>query len=528
MDASYAAGYDEVLYDSVPVVGSHPAQLAAWATLHGLSAPPVATARILELGCGTGSNIVPIAADLPDAEVVAIDLSARQIERASARAAALGLTNLTCHALDLREVDDRFGAFDYVIAHGLYSWVPAEVRDAALALLGARLSPDGLAYVSFLTLPGWSFAGAFRDLALYHLRDVAAADARVAGFDDMVALLTEGVADDADARAVFLRDYVGHYAAALAQVGERRDAAIHHDLLAPINHALYLRDFVAHVARHGLAYVTDATRGWAMPAGVTDAGAARLAAIPDLVAREQYVDFLTMASLRGAILGRADRAPIAPGRVDPARLTDLVVTSRLRALSRRPDVLGPGVERFGYGPTVFESRSRLEKAALIHLEATAPRAIALSALAAAVATALGRAALTPAELGELADLVRTILGREPGALRVRTIAPAVSGDVTGTPIGRAVARAQLATTRNVVNHYHEAVALSEDQARVLALLDGTRDRAAVLDAWLAAVEGTRLERNGKPVSPRDRRGVLGRDLDQLLGELAYRGLLSAR
>jgi SAM-dependent methyltransferase len=162
MDASYAAGYDEVLYDSVPVVGSHPAQLAAWATLHGLSAPPVATARILELGCGTGSNIVPIAADLPDAEVVAIDLSARQIERASARAAALGLTNLTCHALDLREVDGRFGSFDYVIAHGLYSWVPAEVRDAALALLGARLSPDGLAYVSFLTLPGWSFAGAFR------------------------------------------------------------------------------------------------------------------------------------------------------------------------------------------------------------------------------------------------------------------------------------------------------------------------------------------------------------------------------
>ena len=85
---------------------------------------------------------------------VGIDLSPRSIDEARAMAADLGLTNVTFHAADLRDLPTDAGDFDYIVAHGFYSWVPAPVRSALFETIHARLAPRGVAFVSHNVLPG--------------------------------------------------------------------------------------------------------------------------------------------------------------------------------------------------------------------------------------------------------------------------------------------------------------------------------------------------------------------------------------
>lgn len=94
--ASVATSYDRVPYKSHPFRQSHPDRLAVIATLHGMSPPAIERARVLELGCASGGNLLPMADQFPEATFLGIDLSARQIqdgqrliERAGLRSALL-------------------------------------------------------------------------------------------------------------------------------------------------------------------------------------------------------------------------------------------------------------------------------------------------------------------------------------------------------------------------------------------------------------------------------------------------------
>ena len=120
--------YDELPYLRLPFPQTHPGRLAAQARLFGVTAPPVATCRVLELGCASADNLVPMAVAAPAARFVGIDLSARQIDEGRATIAALGLTNIELVAADIMAIDASFGTFDYIVAHGVYSWVPPDVR----------------------------------------------------------------------------------------------------------------------------------------------------------------------------------------------------------------------------------------------------------------------------------------------------------------------------------------------------------------------------------------------------------------
>ena len=140
--------YNDVAYTSHPDFATHPDHLATVATLLGLDVAPVATCRVLELACGDGTNLLPVAAALPNATFVGIDFAARPVARAQRMASDLGLANVRLLQRDLRELPADLGTFDYVIAHGLYSWVPADVRAHVLPLIARHLAPQGVAFVS--------------------------------------------------------------------------------------------------------------------------------------------------------------------------------------------------------------------------------------------------------------------------------------------------------------------------------------------------------------------------------------------
>src|SRR5213592_1524157 len=123
--------YDEVPYSSHPYAQTHPDRLATVAIVHGLEPPDPFQARVLELGCGAGGNLLAMAAGTPGIRAVGVDLAQEPIAAGRAAAEAIGLTNVELRQGDVRELTDgRLGAFDYVLAHGLYSWVPPDARDA--------------------------------------------------------------------------------------------------------------------------------------------------------------------------------------------------------------------------------------------------------------------------------------------------------------------------------------------------------------------------------------------------------------
>src|SRR5262245_53527423 len=142
-----ATSYDEVPYESHPLPQTHPAHLAAVARLFGLLTPPPERCRVLEIGCASGGNLIPMALTLPGSSFVGIDLSERQVAEGHRLAGALGLGNVELLHRDVLDVGDELGRFDYVLCHGVYSWVPAPVRDRALELCATNLAPNGVAYV---------------------------------------------------------------------------------------------------------------------------------------------------------------------------------------------------------------------------------------------------------------------------------------------------------------------------------------------------------------------------------------------
>ena len=147
--------YDEVPYKSFPFPQSHPDRLATVATLFGMTPPPVEHCRVLELGCSSGGNLIPLAEQLPESRLVGIDASQRQIADGQETVRALGLTNIDLQQRDIASVRPEFGEFDYIIAHGVFSWVPNAVQDCILEICARNLAPQGIAYVSYNTYPGW-------------------------------------------------------------------------------------------------------------------------------------------------------------------------------------------------------------------------------------------------------------------------------------------------------------------------------------------------------------------------------------
>jgi SAM-dependent methyltransferase len=244
--------YAETPYPGFCYPKSSPARLATVGRRFGLSPPPLATARVLEFGSGVGGNLLPLAARFPKPASSA-SIIPRRRRRGAARRRGPGARQLDFLAASILDLDPAaLGRFDYIVAHGFYSWVGPEVRERMMALTGAMLSPQGVAYVSFNTLPGWNAIRNVRDAMLFHAREAATPRQRAEKARAFLAYLTEH-AETADSP----------YRRALANeariVAASADAFLLHDYMEEVNEAFYLSDFLDHAARHGLQYLGDAS-----------------------------------------------------------------------------------------------------------------------------------------------------------------------------------------------------------------------------------------------------------------------------
>ena len=326
------AAYAEVPYPGLAFPQSHPDRLATHARLMGMKPAPPERCRMVELGCADGGNLIPMAAALPESEFLGLDLDPHALAVATERAAALGAANVTFVEADLATLDPgELGRFDYVVAHGVYSWVPEQVSERLLALCRAVLERHGVAYISYNALPGGHLRALTWDAMRFHARELEAPEERVGAAREMLSVLAEGIPGD---------DPYRRFSAAYAErVLGRSDAVIYHDDLEPDNHPLLFTDFVAHAAAHQLQYLAEADWFDMSTSGLPRAAAELLARCgEDRIVREQYLDFLKCRAYRHTLLCRAEQRLPDAASTDAAR--GLLAAAPVRPTSPRAEPTG--------------------------------------------------------------------------------------------------------------------------------------------------------------------------------------------
>lgn len=503
-----AFSYDEILYPGDARSQTHPDRLATIAALHGMEAAPPDACRVLEIGCGDGSNLIPMAFWLPGSRFAGVDLAVRPIEEARGNASALGLGNIELHSADLREIGASFGQFDYVIAHGLYSWVPAEVRDRLLEVTARSLAPAGIAYISYNTYPGAHLKLMLREMMLHHARPAGGPAEQLERSRDLARFLAANLDESADLPQVLKRES--------ERLLRRLPGYVFHDELSPFNQPVYFHEFTAHARQHGLDFLSEAILAEMLPPSPSAEAALNELGVPDeLVAREQYYDFLRCRKFRCSLLCHANaprQRSLRAGAVESLRI------GCPAELSPADLNLKPGsVQSFQFhrgGKTVkFSTSSSVAKAVLGELGSRWPEGLAFEELAETVRARLDAAGFmgegdqAPGP-GALRQLALELFVNGIAELRVRW--PAVALTASNRPVANALARHQLGSGFRCVNPFHVSIEIEGEEVRQLVLmLDGQHTR----------------EELRKAVSRQLGRDVPTEGIDQVLQQIARFALL---
>jgi methyltransferase-like protein/SAM-dependent methyltransferase len=524
--------YDAVPYSSYPYPQSTPDRMATIARVTGLRTAELRTARVLELGCAGGGNLIPLAASFPEAHFTGIDLSARQLASARAEADAIGLGNIRWIHADLASSPVVTGEFDYVIAHGLYSWIPDRAREGLWSLLSRHLAPNGVAYVSYNTYPGWRMRGMVRDMMKYRIRRVASPAERVDKARRLLDFLVRAVPREDNAYGMLL-------AAELETLRDKEDAYLLHDHLEEVNEPVYFHEFVERAAAHGLSYLAEAEYRMTATGNLPPAVESLIGGVAENVVEvEQYMDFVRNRMFRQTILCRTEVVP--DRRRDPRRIEGLWVGATSRLDGEMGDIDNGQTVRFE-GPTaVMTTNDRVVKGAMLHLAQQWPARVAFGDLLAAALSrgradpVVSHAGASSAEGRRLAESL--LMGHSTGQVELSTVpcgylSPATVTEEALTKLNTSrYARWQAEHNDYVTNGRHEVVELTDFQKSLIGLLDGTRDRAGVLETLGALLEAGTIgvHQDGRRLPPGpSATEALRSELDRQLVSLARQALLAA-
>ncbi len=467
-------------YDALPYPGqaypqTHPDTLATIATLFGLPAAPVERCRVLELGCGDGGNLLPMACRLPESRFSGIDLSARAIAQGSSMVARLGLENVKLVHADLLEWDGRQEEFDYIIAHGVYTWVPPAVQARVLAICGTHLARNGVAFVSYNAYPGSHLRAMVREMMLFRTAQFDAPEAKVAEAQAFLRFLSDNTPAGSDLYCAVLKTE-------LDRLSRDKGPYLIHGDLAENQNLVYFHQFASHAASHGLQYLGEASfrdmRTDLFPAEAA-AHLERLAAEGRYIEKEQVQDFLTCRRFRQTLLCRADH--VLQREPGPERVPDYYLAS---AAAPEPGerVADPeALEKFQTPRgRVASVGLPMAKAALLALREAWPQAIPFREMLARAGTLHRQrwataADVSPAGMSRLLAALWKLYSA--GILEMHVRSYPLTVEPGASPVADALCRAQAELGLAVTNVRHFTFEMNNaPMLALLPLMDGTRSR----------------------------------------------------
>jgi methyltransferase-like protein/cyclopropane fatty-acyl-phospholipid synthase-like methyltransferase len=512
--------YDILPYPAYTIPATHIGKIGAMGRIFGLNAADPARARVLELGCGSCFNILAMAQIFPEGEFVGIDASKRQIEAGREVIAKTGVTNLRLLVADISKLEEDLGKFDYIISHGLFSWVPQEIKDAILRISSENLAPNGIAYVSYNCLPGWHMRGGLRDMMLMHTSGISNPLEKVAQSRALVKFLAESCPEDTH--------YGKYLRQELEKINKADDGYIAHDFLEADNDPLYFTDFLKAAAKFGLGYLGDADPSTMIIQNLPGPAAQTLKSLKlGLLATEQYMDFVRNRTFRSTLLCHSSET--LSRTLDPARIAGLHVTSRV-ALKQEP---AEGK------PAVFTSENGTE------LSANEPVTVEMFRQL----SQLGKSSQSVEGLleGALASMVDHF--KEPDTAAIKSAlsrllqqvyfrkmvdftlgAPSRRTAISSNPEALPLARQQAARGLKITSQRLDMSVADPYELKLITLCDGSRDRGALIADLVAAMENKEFhigEHNQPVTDPERAKFLIERLYDAAMHNLTNRGILLA-
>lgn len=481
--------YDEISYPGRPYESTHPDHLGTLGALFGMDPALPEKCRVLELGCGKGGNLLPMAYQYPDSEFVGIDLSRNEIAQGLEQAARFGLRNVSLRQGDIAEVTADWGKFDFIVAHGVYAWVPSTVREAILAIIGANLTPQGIAYVSYNAHPGSHLRDLTRDIMNFHVHDLKDPKQKIAQARAILRFVAEG-SDKTSVHGAVLRDQY-------ERVSKMGDEVLFHDDLNEGSRAFLLHEVVADAKRHGLQYLCDASLSRRDLAKYPESVREVLERFPDeeFLARDQFQDFIDGHGFRRTLLCRADIK--LQRKLVPDCIARFQLASSARPVEPGIDPAAPGIADFKIeSGEIVASDHPLTKAALLALGRAWPAAISYAHLLAQARVMVPQSDQEDIEATTHALFTAVMRGH----VTLHLQPPAIVTAVSERPEASLVARKQAEQSNLITNLQHTGVLLEDERVqRLLLLVDGTRDLDQLVAELKSALAGVEARANDPPI-----------------------------
>ncbi|TWT53411.1 tRNA (guanine-N(7)-)-methyltransferase [Rubripirellula amarantea] len=517
-DSTKIFEYDQVAYPGLAERHIQLRCLEFAATMHGVAPADLAHCRVLELGCADGTNLIPFAVEFPESQFIGIDLASDAIRQAEQTAQELELSNIEFRCQNISDVESAsIGTVDYVLCPGVFSWATDDERSAILRLCQHCLSADGIAAISFNTLPGWNWGSTLRDYVRFSVGDLADPREQIAEARRAIELMAEATPADT-LQGVY-------YRRTREQARGWRDTYLYHEYISDRNRAFYFHDFQRMAEEHELRFVAEAD--FQHSSGVGLQPPARLAvsqASPDK--REQLIDYFLDTGYRKSILCRSDRELGSPSQVQMIAKSELATSQsyeRFRFDLSSSDPVNLPLERGSVAIT-----DPFARAAIWKLMNQWPRTATVKALYEFAVETLVKTAphiALPSPSAGIEAMSRSMLALfGAGVIEAFIRPPIIAAEVSEKPMANRLVRHSAKRNMLVVNQWHQnCQGLSNAQRHLLSLLDGTRNISQLaheLQQW----QNENLESVAPPRSELPRE-LPSADVTTMLHSLLQRRLL---
>lgn len=465
-----------------------------------------------------------IATACPTAECTGIDNATEQIVSGRQAIHEIGLNNIELINSDFGALTDSSKHYDYIICHGVFSWIPTEQQDRLLATIKQLLAPQGLAYLSYNCLPGWQSRDALRRLLLEQTDAISDNTEKIRVARELMGWLLEILCDDYSPYALGLKSE-------LENIQHHSDSFILHELLNSHTSAMYFSAFAKKLAEHHLRFMCEARFGRTLSHRLTKEGVSCEKCLSTSLDNHQlnvesFLSYIYPTALRRSLICHDHQIPLNYPRIDQIRsfflASPLVPTS--------PPELHDSVVNEYAAPQGFmvEVKEPLFKEALAIMADKWPQAISFKELSEELSLTHQHISKNDKTDKKLIDFLFDFYCQELIELYSAPLPFTLS--IRDKPQISALARWQLQNQNWATNLRHEYVILNEFGRSVAKLCNGRNSPADIANAIQKEMTMGNLEvaiSGQKVIEPDQQANLIEQSLSETLTELSQKALMNA-